>query len=434
MRDRKVPEFIFGLNAVPFGVIFAYIGSVMPFVLRQKGVDVGRISEIAALAGLPSTLQFLWTPVVDIGLRRRTWLILLNILGAACMFVALNLAIPQQLNLYVILLVLGAGLVGLTSSCNGGLLAMAISKERIGRASAWLNIGNLVAGALGAYIILLLVGNGGALVDMKFLHPSLYFEWNHKPISPFGLSLLMVVMLTLPSLAALWIPEPKKERQPAKHVFRGMVHDVWATIKSRPGWTGIVICLSPVGSAVMGNLFSGIAVDYHAPDTMVSYINGLANALLTAFGCYIGGLVCDRMNRRLAYCLAGGLTAVSAIAMMLAPLTPATYAVGACSYLLITGFCYSAFYAFVLEIVGSQEGSAASTRYSLFTAASNGAIMYVTFLDGKGYSLFKDHAGWWNGPRGMLATDALANLAGIVLLLALISLLRRGGAQDASAA
>jgi hypothetical protein len=117
------------------------------------------------------------------------------------------------------------------------------------------------------------------------------------------------------------------------------------------------------------------------------------------------------MNRRIAYALAGGLTAVVGVAMAMASLSPFTYAWGALVYMLITGFCYAAFSALVLEIIGAQKGSAASTQYTLFTAAGNGAIAYVTTIDGWGY---RHH-----GPRGLLLTDAGANVVGIVLLLGL---------------
>jgi len=133
------------------------------------------------------------------------------------------------------------------------------------------------------------------------------------------------------------------------------------------------------------------------------------------------------MNRRLAYLLSSALTAVCGLAMAAGPISPRTYEIGVCAYYFITGLNYSAFSAFVLEIVGGQEGAAASTRYTLFTAAANGAIAYVNWLDGRGY------AKW--GPRGLLVVDAALNLGGIVVLLALLQLLgRRRAAQPPAAA
>jgi hypothetical protein len=103
--------------------------------------------------------------------------------------------------------------------------------------------------------------------------------------------------------------------------------------------------------------------------------------------------------------------------MAIAPLSPTNYAVGVLVYLFVTGFDYAAFTAFVLEVVGDREGPAASTRYTLFTAAANGAIAYVGRLDGFGYK-------HW-GARGLLWTDAVANVAGIGILSAVLLLVQR---------
>ena len=61
----------------------------------------------------------------------------------------------------------------------------------------------------------------------------------------------------------------------------------------------------------------------------------------------------------------------------------------------------------MLEIIGGEE-QAASTRYSLFTAAGNAAITYVGFIDTR---FHESH-----GSSGVIASDAMLNIAGVVLL------------------
>src|SRR5262249_52333333 len=161
-----------------------------------------------------------------------------------------------------------------------------------------------------------------------------------------------------------------------------------------------LFCISPVGTAALVNFFSAMSTDYHASGRMVAFINGPVNGLLSAGGSLIGGYLCDRMNRRLAYLLSGGLTAVCGLLMSFAPLSDMTYAVGVSTYLFIAGFCYSAFSAVVLEAIGNA-GAAAATQYTLFTAAGNAAIGYVGWIDtrfGK------------RGPTGLLRADAALNL------------------------
>ena len=125
--------------------------------------------------------------------------------------------------------------------------------------------------------------------------------------------------------------------------MKAMLRDVWKTAKSRPGWSGMLFCISPVGTAALLNYFSGIAMDYKATAGMVVFVNGALNGLITAVGSVAGGWICDRMDRRLAYLISGVLTAVVGIGMALAPLTPTTYADRRVRLLPGVSFCYAAF-------------------------------------------------------------------------------------------
>ena len=90
--------------------------------------------------------------------------------------------------------------------------------------------------------------------------------------------------------------------------------DVWHTVASRDGWTGLVICACSVGAGALTNLFTAMANDYHASENLVAMVNGLGGGLVGALGALVGGVLADRMNRRLAYALSGALTAGTALA------------------------------------------------------------------------------------------------------------------------
>ena len=88
----------------------------------------------------------------------------------------------------------------------------------------------------------------------------------------------------------------------------------------------MVICLSPVGAGALTNLFSALARDY-APDDaaaehLVVVVAGLLGGIVNIGGALLGGVLADRMNRRLAYALCGALSGVCAVAMLLAPASP----------------------------------------------------------------------------------------------------------------
>jgi hypothetical protein len=203
-----------------------------------------------------------------------------------------------------------------------------------------------------------------------------------------------------------------------------MLRDLWATVRSREGFTGVVICLAPVGCQAMSNLFSGLAGEYGAGAELVSLANGLGGGVAGALGALVGGVLADRMSRRIAYALSGGLTAICALAMAAAPMTAWTYAWGTFTYLFAGGIAFATWAGMVLEMVGLSAATA--TKYALFNASANLAISYVTTVNG--FAAAYLHARLGLSPaRGALLTDAALTGVGIAILLAMVAVVRRRG-------
>jgi MFS family permease len=188
-----------------------------------------------------------------------------------------------------------------------------------------------------------------------------------------------------------------------------MWREVAATFKRRDAWLGIVFFLSPVGAGALMNLFAGVAPEFHASATDVVGVAAVGGLMMST-GALLGGFVLDRTSRWRIYPLAGTLCAVSVGAMIVAPLRPITYLLGAAAYAFSTGIGYAAFMALALQLLGSEQ-AASGTRFTLFTAAVNVPVVYMLRLDGLGQARF--------GVRGMLAADALANLlfAGVLFVI-----------------
>ena len=201
--------------------------------------------------------------------------------------------------------------------------------------------------------------------------------------------------------------EPEREQRSLGQIFGTLWHDVTRVAKSRTGWTGMLLFLSPVGTAALVNYFAGIARDYRATDGMVAFVNGPVNGLVTAAGSLIGGYLCDRFSRRADVPFGrradrdvrpghdGRAADADDLRRRRQRLS------------VHHGLCYSAFSAAVLETIG-KGGAAASTQYALFVSCGNLAIAYVGFID------TRFHEGY--GPRGLLAVDAALNVAGIIAL------------------
>ena len=82
--------------------------------------------------------------------------------------------------------------------------------------------------------------------------------------------------------------------------------------------------------------------------------------------------------------------------MVLSPVSPMTYAVGVSVYPFITGFCYAAFSAAVLETIG-KGGAAASTQYALFVVVRQHRHRVGRL---RRHALPQSH-----GPRGLLGVE-----------------------------
>jgi PAT family beta-lactamase induction signal transducer AmpG len=378
------PAWLFGILSVPYGTFNALITILMPFLLRQHGVSVDRISGVVAIAAIPNFWYFLWSPVVDVGPLRRTWVMLAAGTSALCGWVAIVWAGASLTQLTVLLLAGNVVSMLLSSSC-GALLSTTLDPAMRGRASGWYNAGNLGGGALGA----------GAAIWLASFTP--------LPV----LATAAAAMVFLPSLAALRIIEERMPRKSPGVLFRAMSVDVWKLLRAPATWVGLVFFLSPVGSAAVGNLISSLGPDYHASAAQVAWVSGIAG-VVSALGCLLGGFLCDRMSRMTAYAVAGLLSAIFSGWMALGSATSFTYAGGYIGYSLTAGVAYAAFTALELEVLGKRT-HAAGTAYSLLGSSGNFPITYMTWLDGAAYTR--------GGTRGLMGVDALANALGAVLLL-----------------
>src|SRR5580698_9014678 len=82
---------LFGLLVAPMAVLAnGIIQGVLSFLMRRQGVGVGRSSEIISLLILPQTIYFLWSPITDFLMRRRTWLMLGSVAAGILMAVAFH--------------------------------------------------------------------------------------------------------------------------------------------------------------------------------------------------------------------------------------------------------------------------------------------------------------------------------------------------------
>jgi MFS family permease len=364
---------------LPLGMFVGFISTALSFLLSKSGASVEHISQMAAILTLPPTLMFLWTPVVDVKLRRRTWLVVAACSAAACTCLACPLIGPSHFILLAFLLFVSGALVGLVFASCGGLMATTLAPSEQGKAAAWSQVGNWGGGVLGAAFVL----------------------WLAQKTSLPWIGIAMAALMVLPALPAFSISErPPVSSSWFRGRFAEMGREARAVLRSPPRRLSVLLLLAPVCTCAAQPLLPALASHYGVDANGVLWINGVAGGILLATGSLLAVFVPGDWDRRLTYAAAGLMNATGAI-VLLAPNRPSFYLTGTLIYLLTAGFCQARAVALILDAVG-QDCKDTSTWFSGLTALSTIPITSMTWLEGRMFHYF--------GVRGLLGTDAAGNL------------------------
>lgn len=403
MQPRHAHPIVYLFLIIPFGMMSGYLTVTVAYVLSGAGVSAGMIAAVIAASYIPHSWKFLWAPIADTTLTRKTWYLLASGVSMAGVF-AIGLVPPavQSLPLLTAVVVVSNLAVTFLAMSVESFMAHGASVAEKGRAAGWFQAGNL--GGAG-------VGGGAGL----WLAQALPDAWMAGAVlAAAGLGCCF---------ALAYVPEP-----PAGHRGDGLIrdlakvlHDLWKIARSRAGYLALLICFLPIGTGAAANLWAAVAGDWGASANTVALATGVFGGLVSAIGCIVGGYLCDRMDRKTAYCVYGVLQALCAVAMALAPRTEFSYVVFTIIYWFIMGLTYAAFSALVLEAIGQ---GAVATKYNLFASLSNMPIAYMTFVDGTA------HDSW--GAAGMLYTEAALGLAGLALFIAVAAMASERGARAAA--
>ena len=393
---RGTHPIVFLFLILPFGIMSGYLTVTVAYLLSHAGISTEKIATLIAVSYIPHTWKFLWAPVADTTLSRKAWYMLACAASAFGLFATGVLpAVESSIPMLTAIVLASNVAVTFLSMAVESLMAYSTSEEEKGRAGGWFQAGNLGGGGLG----------GGAGLWIAGHLPGAWLP---------GAVLAAVCLLCCIALA--FVPEPEAVHR-SGGTWRNMgavVKDLWHVARSRRGYLGLLICFLPIGSGAASNLWSSIAGDWHATADTVAMVNGAMSGLVAAAGCIAGGYACDRMDRKAAYGLFGVLMALCAVAMALAPRTPATYVWFVMIYSFISGLTYAGFSAVVLEAIGH---GAAATKYSLFASLSNMPIAYMTAVEGWA------HTRW--GGSVMLYSEAVIGLAGLLTFIGLAAISKR---------
>jgi predicted MFS family arabinose efflux permease len=337
----------------------------------------------------PTFWGFLLQPMMDTGLSRRAYAWITAATAAICVVAALFLLSPTHLGATTVLLLLAELSIVLYSGAVGGWTAQFTPDHLRGSVSGWTNVANLGGGALGSMAIMSLV-------------PHVALHW-------LGLGLGSIIILgTLPILL---FPEARKSSFRFRQIFTDTLKTTWRACKARQVVTGFCLFLVPASAEAAINLFSGMGNEFHTGTSTVIWVTGAGCAITASVGALLGGYAANRVSRGYLYLGAGLTTSIVSLTMAVSAHTPLTFILGVLVYNGLAGVSYAAFNALGFQLVG-QDSPVASTQLGLFAAATNFAIVYMTWADGLGFKHF--------GVRGLLLTDGLASMISAILLLTLL--------------
>ena len=372
---------------LPYAVYMGFVtNGGVSFLLREVGMPIDQMANAIALLGIPSSIYFLWSPLADIWMPRRGWHLLSTIGSAAALAIG-AIELYRNPHYAVWLFFIGLVFCMMISSAYGGLIASMLTPGSRTRAAAWAQASNLGGGAIGPGLILWLALHFRASV------------W-----AP-----LAALLVILPGLTVLFLKEPRRQASPgfAAHL-RQVGYELKQTCLTPKNAFGLLLLLAPPGAGALIGLLPFIAQDYHVPGSSVVWINGIGGGSLMAIGCLAGGLVPARLDRRLAYALAGALNAAPALFLALAPATYNVYMAGTVVYLFTIGFTSTVCLGLVLDVVGSV-GKSGSLRFSILMSLSYIPIAYISAIDAR---VSRSH-----GFRAFPMVEAISSLFDLPLIL-----------------
>ncbi|WP_353069024.1 hypothetical protein RBB75_19315 [Tunturibacter empetritectus] len=384
---------IFGLLVAPSAVVANGIiqGGVLGYLLTQQGMKIDVASHWLSILALPTTLYFLYSPLTDFLLKRRTWLMLGSLCAAVLMLLAFrqqSIAAPTPLRL----ILLSGCLTQLVFASCGGMMGTLHSDKSRHTACGFFQAGSMAFGALATW----------ALIRESSRVPAASLGW------------MAAAMIGLPSIFALLAPhQPVVRSSGLLQTLRILGSECKATFLRRDSIPYLVYVLLPAGTGAAIGLLPSIAQSYSINSDQIAWMNGLIGALAIAAGSMVTALFPTRWGIARPALVVYILNALVLGAMAFGPMRPWSYLCATVLYLFTSGCCYSTSTAITLEFLG-ESGKSGSGRFSVINGIINIPVLLMISIDGWA-------AARW-GARGLPAIECVAALATSIPMLIFVCL------------
>jgi len=382
-RIRALAPFWYGPLTAPSGIGLGFVSVTVAPILKSHGVGVATIATLIALTTLPSTLRFLIGPAIDLSLStiRWVWITMVGIVLGIAAIAVTPLSVQTMPLLDVLGLLLGMALNAKSCAVAAAMAETSPIGDR-GRIAGWANVGSLGGAAMG----------GGA---------GLWIATHFGGVGVAGAVLAGACMVCI--LPILWLRTPPIHRGESLAVRTLAVGQaIVQLMRTRAGVLVAVAAVIPCSLGAAAGLFPVVAGDWRATPDMVALFTGALTGVATAPGCILGGFLCDRFPRRVVYIWAGVAYSVTLTLMIVAPHTPAWFAIMVLANAFVLGIGFAGIQAVIYECLGDVG---AATINAVLGSVCNIPVVAMTVIVGRVQTA--------HGSNAMLLAEALAGFISI---------------------
>jgi len=374
LNRRVVTVLFLGFSS---GLPLALSGGTLQAWLTVEGVDIKTIG-LFSLVGLPYTLKFLWSPLMDrfvipiLG-RRRGWILLCQ-LGLIGIILGMSISSPQNALWLLAFLAFCLTFVSASQDVAIDAYRTEVLKER----ERGFGAGVSVTG----YRIAMLVSGALALILSEYL------GWR-------ATYMLMALLMSV-GVMAVWLgPEPDDSGMPPASIQEA-VSGPFTEFFSRSGaWALLaLIVLYKLGDAFAGSLTTTFLIrGVHFSVGEVGAINKGMGLASTIIGALFGGILMARLRLYNSLLIFGILQAVSNLSFMVLALVGKNYPLMIFTIAfenLSGGMGTTAFVSFLMALCNHRF---TATQFALLSAfASLGRVLVGPLsgilVDGMGWTAF----------------------------------------------
>ncbi|MGB6973706.1 MAG: MFS transporter [Terracidiphilus sp.] len=382
-QRRTPPVWMMGLTNLTFGMVVTFTVTTLPQMLAAQGIPGGHIAAMTAFALSPGWWAFLFSPLLDVRFRRRTYALVLGF--AAATGIAFITCYHSNLMWIETAALIANTAVTLYQGAVGGWMGSLIDKKQDAQLSSW-----FIAACIGAGGLMAIVGEP----MIQHLPPALS-------------AALMFLIVALPMAFFIAIPAPEPDKVLAAESFGRFWREVFSLFKRRDVLIAMVLFVFPSASFSLTNVIGGLGSDYHADPDVASALLAAGYIIAGLAGMVAVPLLAKKFPLRPVYLSIGVAGALFTLSSLLFPRTPSAFAVVFAGELVFQSLALTTATGIIFQVIGPDNPLAATT-FTVLTSIMVVPISYMGFIDGWGYDV--------RGLVSCFAVDAGLSMAACLLL------------------